>query len=72
MKNQKINIVGKKLVGPDKKLQGTILHQFTEVGFCDQHRDCLGPIIRFRWVDGRVRRECLAVLIKQNGYKLTE
>jgi hypothetical protein len=72
MINQSVVLPGKKLVNKDDKVMGTILEQLTPLQACDQHKGCPGPIVRFRWVDGRLRRECLYALIKHSGYKLIE
>jgi hypothetical protein len=69
---QQVVLEGKKLLDKDGKEMGTIVEQLTILRACDQHEKCPGPIVRFRWADGRLRRECIYVLIKYNKYKLSE
>jgi len=69
---QSIILEGKKLADKDGNIVGTIVEQLTILRACDQHQKCPGPIVRFRWGDGRLRRECLYVLLKFNEYKLVE
>ena len=69
---QSVILTGKKLKDKDGNIAGTIVEQLTMLRACDQHSDCPGPIVRFRWADGRLRRECLYTLIKHSGYKLVE
>jgi len=69
---QHIVLEDKKLYDDKGELQGVIRKQLTDVGMCDQHPDCPGPIVRFEWVDGRNRKECLYVFIKVKGWSLKE
>ena len=70
--DQSIILEGKKLCDAEGEIKGTILEQLTPLRACDEHKDCPGPIVRFRWTDGRLRRECLYTLIKHNGYRRVE
>ena len=73
MANQpKLVLTGKKLYNEQDVFQGTITRQITDLGMCDQHTSCPGPVVRFKWADGRDRKECLYVLIKVQGWKLKE
>lgn len=72
MSEQQIVLEGKKLLDAEGNVAGTIVEQLTVLKACDQHKSCLGPIVKFRWTDGRLRRECLYDLIKHHGYRLGE
>ena len=67
---QKVIVVGKRVVRGNEV--GTIIEQTTPLEFCELHGDCLGPTCRIRWNDGRVRKECLYVLLRKNGFRLEE
>lgn len=66
-----MELKGKKLLKPDGIPAGEILAQLTDVGLCDQHVKCPGPVVRLQWADGRKRRECLYQLLKQMGWRLS-
>lgn len=70
--NQSVILAGKVLCDGEGQVAGNIIQQLTQLGMCDQHEKCPGPIVRLQWSDGRLRRECLYSLIKQHGYKLAE
>ena len=65
---QKVVLVGMKVVKGDEV--GTIIEQITPLEFCEMHGDCLGPTCRVRWSDGRIRKECIYVLTRKNGFRL--
>ena len=67
--NQTVTLPGKHLF-KDGKDCAVIQDQITLLGACDQHQRCAGPVVRLKWANGKVRKECLFVLIKQQGYEL--
>jgi len=75
---QTVALKGKKLYYPKDypekgdKLAGTVLEQITPLEACDQHGDCPGPIVNFEWEHGKVRRECMYMLIRGKKFQLRD
>jgi hypothetical protein len=68
-----VELRGKVLYDKDGNVVGKILEQLHPLGACDQHNDCWGPVVRFKWEsNGKVRRECLYTLAKGQGYTLNK
>lgn len=72
MSRQHVVLAGKKLFNEDDVFQGIIRKQLTELETCDQHHECRGPVVEFKWKDGRIRKECLYVLIEIKKWSLRE
>lgn len=68
---QHISLVNRGLLKNGKDA-GTIREQLTELHTCTFHPSCHGPVVRVEWADGRLRKECLYQLLKDEGFALKE